>query len=69
MTVCPECDSAQIDRRTPGKPSETRGDKRWYCTNCQHRFDDAGTRDPIGDRTPTYGIARKLYEIGAAEEG
>jgi len=54
MKVCPECDSAHITPRNPGKPqSPATGQKGYSCRDCQHRFADPDEREPKQEQTLT----------------
>lgn len=44
ITVCPECDDAQITRATPSKPGGT-ADGTWFCSACRTHFDDPHERE------------------------
>jgi transcriptional regulator with XRE-family HTH domain len=63
ITVCPECDTPQIRRRTPDHPaSASSSTKRWYCLNCQRSFDEPDERAPQATTGARSGLARKLDE-------
>jgi hypothetical protein len=45
VTVCPECDSARIRRRTPEHPSSPdHQTNQWACLDCPARFDEPNER-------------------------
>lgn len=62
ITACPECDTVDIQHRTPrgGDPPT-----RWRCAN-GHEFDRPATRPAESQRRPTNGLAAKLADIGEA---
>lgn len=57
ITVCPNCDSARIVRRTR---SNLR--KRWRCKGCEARFDEANRRERRGHKVSTHGPGRALQD-------
>jgi len=45
VTVCPECDSASIRRRTPSHPSSRATQTHlWACLDCTAGFDEPAER-------------------------
>lgn len=63
ITVCPECDRADIRRRHPDKPVGPDVEARWHCKVCDARFDEPAERERHVDSTPR-GLAG---ELAAAE--
>ena len=61
ITVCPECGSNHIERRSPGKgvgPSTT--DHNWWCSTCEARFDEPHEREAHNAAISAAGQLRRL---------
>jgi transposase-like protein len=57
ITVCPNCDSARIVRRTRSNLRQ-----RWRCKDCEARFDEADRREPRSHNVSTHGPGRALQQ-------
>ena len=62
-TACPECDSCNIARRTMHDPSSEQT-RKWYCRNCQTRFDAPTRREREGIYGGRHGLAGELARMG-----
>jgi len=59
IPVCPECDHAQIGRRTDA-PDGGLVDKDWWCRDCESRFDEPTYRESKRHRPVNRGLAARL---------
>lgn len=69
ITVCPDCGSSRIRRRS--RPNQSSG--AWWCRNCPQNFEEPAKRKPRGtrkqDQDPTNGLAADLAEMDPDEVG
>ena len=70
VTVCPECGTADINRRAIEKPGRPRNapDKRYWCTACQHGFDEPAEREREVDYNTGGGLGVSEAQLDAARE-